>query len=254
MTGQLMSPWPVHGSVLVEGDLVLAMAGWYSIESEQVYMYGLSLADGKVVWERPVEGLKSVGNGWQGTRTPWVKRNEVLGLVDGQVFGLDPATGKTLDPSGRWHFLDLSPFPVNPVARVVATRQSSLWKNRRVDLCGDGRDPIHGVLCTFIGQVRNETLPSGNLPRLPKVAKSLNSKGATWMAMMVAGDEALVAGGEGKGDKQGFFLRAYSTDDLSLIEEIPLPAKPAFRGLIAAGGRLYVSCEDDSVVCLAPKP
>jgi len=257
---QLMSLWPVHGSVLVEGDTVVALAGWYSIEAEEMHMYGLSLADGSVKWEEKVKGLVTEGNGWYGRirRGPnLVNRNEILGLVDGNVLGLDPATGKTVVKDGRWHFLPLPTFNVarsNPVGRVkggpsVYTRESALWKNRRLDLLqGTGRSG--GQLHLFVDKVRNLSKPGGNAPRLPKPKKILKApSGHRWLTMLVAGDLALVAGKEGEKP----CLWAYKTADLAPAGKVALPAAPVFRGLVASKGRLYISCADGSVVCLAPR-
>jgi outer membrane protein assembly factor BamB len=258
MHGQLSSPWPVHGSVMVEGERVVTMAGWYGIESERLFLYGLSLADGKPVWEQPLESVQTIPGDWynrQARKEPClVKRNEVLGLVDGQAFGYDPASGKQLDPAGRWHFLNLSPLPEAAMGKTFGTlvRQSAMWKDRRADLCGTGAGG--GELFFYAGQVRNLAPPTGNAPMLPKPLKRLVARGGeAWSAMLVAGESMLVAGSGGTAAKPACFLRAYRAEELSPFEEIPLPSRPSFRGMIAAGGRIYLSCDDGSVVCLAPK-
>jgi outer membrane protein assembly factor BamB len=58
--------------------------------------------------------------------------------------------------------------------------------------------------------------------------------------------EAL-AGFEGQ---RGVYLRIIGADDGGKIAEIKLPAMPVFDGLAAAGGRLYVSLRNGTVVCL----
>lgn len=37
-------------------------------------------------------------------------------------------------------------------------------------------------------------------------------------------------------------------------DDLPLPAKPALHGISVGGGRVYVACEDGSIVCLGAKP
>ncbi|HUT89160.1 MAG TPA: PQQ-binding-like beta-propeller repeat protein [Thermoguttaceae bacterium] len=81
-------------------------------------------------------------------------------------------------------------------------------------------------------------------------------------AMVKAGDVLFVAGPpdvlepldpyaalEGR---RGARLAAVSAQDGTKLAEQPLDAPPVFDGLIAAAGRLYLSLEDGSLVCLAP--
>lgn len=90
---------------------------------------------------------------------------------------------------------------------------------------------------------------------MPRPKKTLKApSGQSWLTMIVAGDLALVAGIEGRGDAGKPCLWAYKTADLSPAGKINLPAAPVFRGLSASKGRLYISCADGSVVCLALRP
>ena len=78
--------------------------------------------------------------------------------------------------------------------------------------------------------------------------------------MVLAGDRLFVAGPpdvvnpedpmaafEGRG---GAVLRAHSSADGSMLTEQKLDAPPVFDGLIAAKGRLYMSLEDGTVLCM----
>jgi hypothetical protein len=47
---------------------------------------------------------------------------------------------------------------------------------------------------------------------------------------------------------------AVSAADGQKLSEIELPATPVFDGMIAAGGRLFVSLEDGSLACLGSSP
>jgi hypothetical protein len=52
--------------------------------------------------------------------------------------------------------------------------------------------------------------------------------------------------------QKGTLLRVVSAVDGKGISETELNAMPVFDGLSAAGGKLYVSLKDGSVVCLGP--
>jgi outer membrane protein assembly factor BamB len=79
-------------------------------------------------------------------------------------------------------------------------------------------------------------------------------------AMVLAGDhlfaagtpdvvdpEDPLAGFEGRGQA---VLQVFSAGDGAQVATYPLPAQPAFDGLSAAGGRLYLATHDGQVICL----
>jgi outer membrane protein assembly factor BamB len=76
-------------------------------------------------------------------------------------------------------------------------------------------------------------------------------------AMALAGETLFVAGPLGKyGEpgvlegKNGVVLKAIRAADGEELGEYPLAAVPVFDGMAAAGGRLYVSLRDGTVVCM----
>ena len=80
-------------------------------------------------------------------------------------------------------------------------------------------------------------------------------------AMVEAGDVLFVAGAPDTvpaddpmaafDGRRGALLRAVSAADGKVLSELKLSAPPVFDGLIAAAGCLFVSTEDDRVVCLS---
>jgi hypothetical protein len=53
---------------------------------------------------------------------------------------------------------------------------------------------------------------------------------------------------EGRG---GSLLQAVSTADGSILSDLTLDSAPIFDGMAAAYGRLYISMQDGSVICMA---
>jgi hypothetical protein len=82
-------------------------------------------------------------------------------------------------------------------------------------------------------------------------------------AMVKAGDTLFVAGAPDVYDandpyaafeaRKGAHVVALSAKDGKKLSETPLEYPPVFDGMIAAGGRLFASLRDGSVVCLAEK-
>lgn len=70
-------------------------------------------------------------------------------------------------------------------------------------------------------------------------------------ALIKAGELLYLAGGRRDGSKGFVQVRQASTGRLRASHE--MPARVTECGLAAAGGRLYVCCEDGRLVCLAPR-
>ena len=82
-------------------------------------------------------------------------------------------------------------------------------------------------------------------------------------AMVLAGGRLFAAGPPDVLDEQdpyaafdgrkGAALQVFSAADGTLLKQQPLASPPAFDGMIAAKGRLYLSTRDGRVLCLAPR-
>ena len=81
--------------------------------------------------------------------------------------------------------------------------------------------------------------------------------------MVLAGKHLFVAGAPDVVDekdpmaafegRKGAVLRAYSAADGKMLTELKLGAPPVFDGVIAAGGRLYLTTVDGKVICFGSK-
>ena len=71
-------------------------------------------------------------------------------------------------------------------------------------------------------------------------------KKAAGAALAFKNEPEALAGFEGK---KGVFLRIINAADGKTVSQTGLPAMPAFDGMSAAGGRLYISLKDGTVTC-----
>ena len=62
--------------------------------------------------------------------------------------------------------------------------------------------------------------------------------------------DVVIVGGR---DAEGGFLHAFAAHNGAVFQEMRLEASPVWDGLAAAAGRLYVSLENGSLVCLGEK-
>jgi hypothetical protein len=51
--------------------------------------------------------------------------------------------------------------------------------------------------------------------------------------------------------RKGALLNVYSAGDGSLLKSIPLASVPAFDGMIATNGRIYMATNDGKLLCMA---
>ncbi len=82
-------------------------------------------------------------------------------------------------------------------------------------------------------------------------------------AMVLAGDRLFTAGPPDVVDakdplgafegRKGALLKVFSAADGKQLSSCKLPAPPAFDGMIAAAGRLYITTKDGKVICMAGK-
>ncbi len=72
-------------------------------------------------------------------------------------------------------------------------------------------------------------------------------------ALVRAGDVVFIAGPEDAYPAKSAALYAYAAADGKKLSVKTLPAEPVFDGMIAARGRLFVSCEDGKVRCFGKK-
>ena len=82
-------------------------------------------------------------------------------------------------------------------------------------------------------------------------------------AMVLAGDHLFAAGTPDVLDpkdplaafegRKGAMLQVFAAKDGSLVKSYSLASPPAFDGMIAAGGRLYIATQDGKVLCMSGK-
>ncbi len=268
--GQLESPWPVPGSVLVhEGKCWLA-AGRSSYLDGGIHIYALDPASGEVLHEET-------------------------------VYHPDPETGKMATTRDA-HKLPglLNDIPATDGARVFLRQRcisdaegpraahlfstagylDPTWFNRTFWSVGGkakttgqmvlGRDAAFGVE-VYDDPVHRERIfkPGSGAYRLIRFPKKRGAQ--RWekklpirpTAMIRAGDTIVLAGPPDVVDpddphaawegRKGGVLLGLSTEDGERRFERKLPAPPVWIGMAAAGGKLFLALSDGNVMCLKGK-
>jgi len=80
--GQVQSAWPIHGSVLVLGDVVCSSAGYSSYLDGGLYLYGLDVKTGKVFHQGRLDGPPGASRNAHDAHNIEGSLNDVFTCVD----------------------------------------------------------------------------------------------------------------------------------------------------------------------------
>jgi outer membrane protein assembly factor BamB len=278
--GRLESPWPVHGSVLVAKDKVFCAAGRSSNLDSGIYLHALDLESGKLLGSSHQQARPD--------RTVGSALPDILVADDEYVYMRDQTfdggtLGKPKDWRGHRHLLaadgglldgtwinaaywkygnviaQLLVFDGQTVFGVQAVRKLE-WKSYSHDVFTPGRDgyrvfsAIVGAGAGGKGRRKKKRAPrprwDKKVPVRPRALLLARRHLFLAGAPDVAAQEDPWAAFEGR-DKGVLYV--LSREDGSKVAEYQLPAAPVYDGLAAAGGRLFLTLTNGSVICIGPE-
>ena len=284
--GQLESSWPVHGSVVIEGGKVYAIAGRSSFLDGGFTGWVLDAKSGKVIKQTVLDAESETAAVTKiGTRVAPGMTNDLL-----------VGDGASLYLRGRQVFGNISTEEATPLLRPVAGFLDHTWFNRvsqwkyGANACGEGAIIADDLLFSFSAFRRRGTDSGFFKPGTSTYALNaravverdvVDRKGkkrgakktlqAKWTqkiqtaarAMLHAGEVVVVGGspdvvdrddpwkqieGRGRG-----LLVIVSGADGQLLAELPLESPPVFDGMATARGQLFVSSQSGTLTCLKSK-
>ena len=283
--GQIESAWPVHGSVLIKNDTAYFCAGRSSYLDGGLFIYGLDPVTGKVLHERNFYGPYA-DDGFaafveQGDRS----ETEV---IKGTTADVMTSEGDTLYIRHVAFNLDLTDATAGKhllaSAGLLESRRQhreytlvkedfnhrKTWTTEKTEypigdiLVSDGTD-YYSVFGMPVN--RGNTFNPRNGYALMAKTKSADGWSSKWKtqipitgkAMALAGDTVFVAGAllvfslddpaATYDGRCGGVLWAVSAADGSKLEEYTLDVLPAWDGIAAAYGRLFIVNQDGSIEC-----
>ncbi len=278
--GQLESPWPVPGSVLVVDDVAYFAAGRQSLADGGILLFAVEPASGKIGWVQrldsvPQQGfyessglefdnfdlLHREGDGVAMSRWVFDRNNGEMSLDRWAVFAkLDTGGGAVMAPRGCWTYAprhqartkSFEPRRALSVYRdkllLGALQGSSTVFRRDFDLEGGEEFNTKWMTGWAAGSLSNKgEMPWPNHRLAEKAAWKSDPLGTgkdvpPIHAMTLADDKLLLAGGDGE-------LRVISVGDGSPLAEAKLP-EPVWDGMAVARGQVFYSTRDGRVLCL----
>jgi outer membrane protein assembly factor BamB len=265
--GQVESPWPVAGSVLVSGGTAYAAAGLHPLADGGIRVFALDPRTGAIRWTRR---LTDMGYGEKGWHNRDGLEQDALDLMvrDGDKVALsrwifDPASG---DGEFRWQdayyrigdgYMQRGTWSYGYPMNRPRTRRP-LLVGRGASVLGANRVREAGALKLFRRDfapgekfdVLWDEQPNDTASRIGQYfpANRLAEK-VTWSAAYPGWIEAMALAGDRLALYAGGKLRLVSAKDGSSLREMDVP-KPVWDGLAAAQGRLFLSTADGRLVCL----
>ncbi len=211
--GQLESPWPVAGGILVDGGLAYAAAGRHPSADGGVRVAAFRPSTGELVWEQTIDSLDAITKWYGGTIAPKVK----IGL-DFEPFDILVRDGDQVAMS-RWRFGRADGTPALALDSVKYKTPGGL-------------DVPRGLWGYGIRQTKMVR---------PKPPAAFDAGG---LRTGTSEDAALILLG-------GTLVAATHAGELRIGEGLlPLGAPPVPDGLCAAFGRIFVATREGAVLAV----
>ena len=278
--GQLESPWPVPGSVLVVDDMAYVAAGRQSLADGGILLFSVDPASGKIGWRQRLDSVPQTnfydcsalefdnfdllhreGDGVGMSRWVFARKDGEMSLDRWAAFAkLDTGGGAVMAPRGCWTYAPrhqariksyqpLRPLTVYRDKVLFGSLQGSSTVYRRdFDLEGGEKFDTNWMTGWAAGSLSREGQMPWRSHRLAeKAAWKVDPLGTgndapPIHAMTLAGHKLLLAGGNGQ-------LRVISTEDGKVLAEQKLP-EPVWDGMAVAQERVFYSTRDGKLLCL----
>jgi len=282
--GQLESAWPIHGSVLIKKDVAYVCAGRSSYLDGGLFLYGLNPVTGEMVHQRQFYGpygddqFPIMSHVKTNTRELRGTTADVMSAVGNKLYIRHKAFNLDLsDATADKHLLATAGMLESKRAHREYTLVSEAFNDRKTWTSRAGAYPVGDIIASdgtdyysvFGMPVNRHSWYDPRKDQYALQARTLTPNGwskkweatipLTGKALLLAGDVVFVTGAplvfkpndlaatyEGR---CGAILWAASASDGSKLAEYKLDTLPAWDGMAAAYGKLFISNQDGSVEC-----
>ena len=246
--GMVESAWPLFGTVCVVADLAVVAAGRHAEVDGGIFLYGLDPATGEVRWRRHVvreNPLEQTSRGKIGTEMNDVLSGDATAVLMHRRW-FDPRTGG--EPKGTSRFTMTGGTP-GWIADIAGPPIG--WKH---DFQQERRGP--GLRATIISHLNGRSYA---IDKDEAEIRCVAGKKTVWAiktpqntrqkALLVTPETVFVSALPDDADFSRGEIWAYSTESGEDQGRLKLPGAPAFEGLAATPGRLFVATHGGQLVC-----
>jgi len=238
--GQLESPWPVQGGVLVDKGVAVFLSGRADGADGGVMAFGVDPLTGEETWRRPVTAKV----GTAGVLTRGESGVCAMGVVLNSADGSDSTDGKAVQEAVRPNIAGLQDASWT---RMVLARR----KNISTRFFTGGKLEIRGHLVAVgnQGDTALAVYTGGDGSVAANGAfewnRTCKDLGFQPESLVMVKDKVITSGVRGETGRAAVL----SARDGSELWGCDLPAPSIHQGLTAGNGRLYVSCADGTLHC-----
>jgi outer membrane protein assembly factor BamB len=282
--GQIESPWPVSGSVLVIGDLAFVAAGRQSLADGGILVFAIEPATGKIVWVQRLDTVPQKEfyaasgvdfeafdllhqEGSAVALSRWLFDRDTGEMTCSARNGfarLATGAGGVMVPRGFWSYgprYETEQVRERPFLEPLVVFRDNLLFGCTQDRKSVYRRDFHlddgekfNAEWFSKGKIQAEARKGGDLWRSQRLARGAawSQAAAGWLepkgtiaALALTPEVLFVTGNKGG-------QAALSPEDGRLLARTEMPM-PAWDGLAALPGRLLVTTQQGQVLCLGPQ-
>ena len=287
----LESPWPVHGSTLVMDNKVFCIAGRSMHLDSGMYAYALNVNTGKVLQQTRLTADIGPKGECSGAVLPDILVSDDTNIYmrdmkfdpnDIREHSVAKTSGKQLQPNdgglleATWFNSTFWKYKMAAAQMLVFDAQSvyGVMAQNKLISKSYGQDifTIGGNYRVFrvdpdaaTQRTKKSEAEKGKRKRRkgkPTLARKWEQKTAIRAQSMVLTDRYLFIAGAPDTvdekdpwgafeDRKGGVLEVYSKDDGRKAAEYKLRSTPIYDGMAAAGGRLFTTLRDGTVLCMS---
>jgi len=283
----LESPWPVHGSTFVNDDTVYCVAGRSMHLDSGMYAYALDTNTGAVMSETRLQANVEPKGEVGGAVLPdilvgddsnifmrdmWLDPNDLNnhGMQNKKADRLHPNDGGLLDTtwfnSSFWRYQMVSAQMLvfdTQSAYGVKAQNKLVGKSYGQDIFSVG-DGYHLFRTDLAGNNQDKETRRGTKKKADKghrpqwevkTTVRAQSMVLTNNHLVIAGAPDVVDDADPWGafdDRKGGMVEIYTKSAGTRVAAYELPSAPIYDGIAVAGGRLFVTLSNGSVVCMSP--
>ncbi|MBT3201837.1 MAG: PQQ-binding-like beta-propeller repeat protein [Phycisphaerales bacterium] len=318
--GQVESLWPVHGTILVQNDIIYASAGRSTYLDGGIVLYSIDPASGKQLSKTMLYHLdpktgkqltKESGFNMDGSTSDVLvgdgenvylkyfafdRKGQRTNETGNHLFTIAGMLGEEWFVRSYWVVGKGKPGAgwsqwvkaanAFPAGRILSFNEDNVYGYGRQKVVGG---PVgHKADAYHLFNANRKAAPTpapapkkapaqGKKPKKRRKAKGPAKAKPVWSeakslivrAMVLGDDKLVVAGPIDLGKKEakilafsneaealagflgskGIFLRVVSASDGKTISQLELKTMPAFDGMSAAGGKIYLTLRDGSIAC-----
>lgn len=259
---QMESIWPVAGSVLVKDGVAYFAAGRHSETDGGIEIFAVKTETAQPAWQQlvrrekmlqqqPVEDVKNTMAGILSTDSKSLYMDRcILNLVDGKP--QEKATGMFLygGTCGFTEDIGRPPYGFKHPWRLWSLEKAPVAGKKLPKTAAGSGICFRGNMVARLNSEQNDVMAFDIADPSKKAWTTKLPEKCRGKAVLMAHDSVAVAvAKESESDGKGMIL-IFSLADGSEKGRLELDAAPAFDGLSAGNGRLFVATRDGSIICL----